>query len=116
MVAHPLERREQLLLCAAGDTRSFVGDIDQDPVTDEPGIDTDRAVGRVAQRVVEQVRQDPLEQTAVGHRDGVGDFHLDPVQCGPAVAAAAIAEREQGPLYHLLQVDLAQFGLDHTGG
>ena len=115
VVAEALERFEHLLLGAARDAGALVDDVDQHAVADPAGVDPDHAVGRVPQRVVDQVDQHPLQQSGVGHRDGVTDVDLDPVESGSAETGGAPADSEQRALHHLLEVHPAQLGLDHAG-
>ena len=62
-VTEPLESFEQLLLGATRNTRSLIDDVDQDPVAHPSRIDSNRAVGRIPQGVVDQVRQHAFEQS-----------------------------------------------------
>ena len=116
VVAEPLERLEQLLLGAARDARDprrSTAISTRSPTW--PGVDPHQAVGRVPQRVVDQVGQHPLEQTAVGHHHGVADFDLHPVESATAKTRDSPADSEQRALHRLLQVDPAQLGPDHSG-
>ena len=90
-------------------------DVDQHPVADPARGDAHRAVRRVAQRVVDQVGQHPLQQAAVGHRDGVADLDLDPVERSRR-NRGALADSENRAVHGLLEVDPAQFGSHHARG
>ena len=61
MITEPLEGFEELILGPVRDSGAFVDDVDQDAIAHLARVDPDQAVGRVSQRVVDQVGQDPLE-------------------------------------------------------
>src|SRR5258708_549594 len=116
MVSQPLERFEELLLGPVRYPGPLVDDIDQDPVAHPSRVDPDYGVGRVSQRVVDQVGQDPFEQPGVGHHDGVTDVNLDAVDGGSVEAGGAFADADQGALHRFLQVHVVQFRADYAGG
>src|SRR6185503_5428461 len=116
MVSEPLERREQLVLGAARYTRSLVDDGDQHAVADLTRRDAHRAVGRVSQRVVDEVGQHAFEQTAVGHHNCVVHLNLDTVEALSTEPGDALTDSEQSALHGFLEVYPPQLRTQHTGG
>ena len=88
-VAAALERREDLVLGLVRDARPAVDHPDLDPVVQASGLDDHLpAAGRVAQGVLQDVGENPVQQAGVGpnEREAVVEPHPDPLGPGEGVA------------------------------
>ena len=116
VIAEPLEGFEDLILGPVRDPGTLVDDVDQHAIAHSARVDPNHAVGRVAQRVVDQVGKDSFQQPGVGHHHGVTDVDLDAVDGGSVEAGGALADADQRALHRFLQVHPAQLRADHAGG
>ena len=98
------------------DAGPLVDDGDQHAVADPARVDPHRAVGRVAQGVVDQIGQHPLQQAAVGHHHRVATSTLTRSRPSAAKTGDSLADSEQGTLHCLLEIHPAQFGPHDSRG
>jgi nucleotide-binding universal stress UspA family protein len=115
-VAEPPEWFEHLLGSATRNARSLVDNVDQHTVTNSSGVDADWALGRIAQRVVDEVGQYPLEHPAVGDRDGVTDLDLDPLQPCVVQSRCSLADSDDRLVHHFLKVHATQLWVYRSCG
>ena len=113
-ISHPLERLEHRFGLTSRNTWARIGNTDHHTITELRRPDAHRGFSPVAQSVVDDVRNHPLEQTLIClHCNGT---HVDDYTSSPRIRASTDAEAQQRAVNHLVQIHRPERGFHHPGG